>query len=249
MSNREPDDELLAAALAGAHDCPPLEDLERLLNEGAPVPFKRHFDACAHCQAELQMLRSFTSNQVAEHERAAVDSIVARLKDRSSAVAPQRTAAIDKRQPWWKRVLAVRWLSPATAALAVAMVVAGVTIELHRGRQPSLDNAAGGTEVLRSSAIAILSPIGDVREKPAEIRWEAAPNAARYRVRITEVDDTELWSEETLAPRIDLPPRVEKLIVPAKTLLIRIAAFDAAGSKVAESETVRFRLLQNVYTH
>ena len=94
-----------------------------------------------------------------------------------------------------------------------------------------------------------MSPIGDLREKPAEIRWEAAPNATRYRVRITEVDRTELWSQETTTPRVDLPTSVQDLIVPAKTLLIQIAAFEANGGKVAESETVRFRLLQNLYTH
>jgi hypothetical protein len=247
MPNREPDDELLAAALAGAHDCPPLEDLERLLNEAAPAPLQRHVDACSHCQTELQLLRSFTSNRVAESERAAVDAIAARLRTGSAAVSSVR-GAVDTDQSWWKRLLAVRWLTPATAALAVALVVAGVTIELRRGRRPALDTATGGAEVLRSSAIAVLSPIGDVREKPAEIRWEAVSNAARYRVTIMEVDHTELWSVETPAPRTDLPDGMKNLIVPAKTLLIQIAAFDAVGNRMAESETVRFRLLQNVYT-
>jgi hypothetical protein len=248
MPNRKPDDELLAAALAGARDCPPLADLERLLNEGAPGSLKRHVDACPHCQTELQMLRSFTSNEVAEHERAAVDSIAARLRARPAAVSTVRGAA-EKDHSWRQRLLALRWLTPAAAALAVVLVVTGVTIEMRRGRQPSLDTATSGTEVLRSSAIAVLSPIGDIRQKPAEIRWEAAPNAARYRVRVMEVDGTELWSKETPTPRIDLPPAVETFIVPAKTLLIQVAAFDAAGGKVAESETVRFRLSQDVPTH
>jgi len=248
MPNHGPDDELLAAALAGAHDCPPLEDLERLINDGAPAPLKRHVETCSHCQTELQMLRAFTSNQVAERERAAVDSIAARLRARSTAISNVQRA-IEEDHSWWKRILAVRWLTPATAALAIALVAAGVAIELRRARQPSLDTASGGSEVLRSSAIAILSPIGDVREKPTEIRWEAAPNAARYRIRIMEVDRAELWSDETPTPRIDLPSSVENLIVPAKTLLIQIAAFDATGRKIAEAEAVRFRLLQNVYTH
>jgi len=247
MSNRKPDDELLAAALAGARDCPPLEELERLLTEGAPGSLKQHVDGCAHCQTELQMLRSFTSDEVAEHERAAVDSIASRLRAGSTAIPAVRT--VEVRHSWWKRILAVRWLTPATAALALAMVVAGVAIELRRGRQPSLDTAIGGSEVLRSSAIAVLSPIGDVREKPAEIRWEAAPNATRYRVRIMEVNRTEVWGQETTAPRVDLPASVRYLIVPAKTLLIQITAFGANGGKVAESEMVRFRLLQNLYTH
>jgi hypothetical protein len=64
-----------------------------------------------------------------------------------------------------------------------------------------------------------------------------------------EVDRAELWNSQTATSRIDLPGSVEALIVPAKTLLVQVAAFDAAGSKIAESEPVRFRLLQNLYTH
>jgi hypothetical protein len=248
MPNRGPDDELLKAALSGADDCPPLEELERLLNEGAPVPLKRHVDGCFHCQTELQMLRAFTSNEVAEHERAAVDSISARLRARSILTSTLHQA-IDEHRSWWTRILAVRWLTPATAALALALVVTGVTIELRQGRQPRLDTTVGGADVLRSSAFAVLSPVGDVKEKPAEIRWEPSPNATRYRVQIMEVDHRQLWSIETATPRIDLPASVEDLIVPTKTLLIQIGAFDASGNKVAESEIARFKLLQSIHTH
>ena len=246
MPNRGPDDELLAAALAGAHDCPPLEQLERLCNDEAPEPLKRHVEGCPHCQTELQMLRSFSSGEVADHEKTAVDSIVARLKAKSSA--ERRPAGVEHRSFWWNGILAVRWLTPAAAALAVVLVAAGVVIEMRQGRRPALETTVGGADVFRSSAIAILSPIGDVREKPAEIRWQAAQNAARYQVKIMEVDRAELWRAETATARIDLPPSVESLIVPAKTLLIQIGAFDATGRKIAESEIVRFRLLQNVYT-
>jgi hypothetical protein len=194
------------------------------------------------------MLRAFTSNEVAEHERAAVETIAARLRTISTPT-PTVHRAIEEHRSWWTRILAVRWLTPATAALVLALVVAGVTIELRQGRQPRLDTTVGGAEVLRSSAFAVLSPVGDVKEKPADIRWEAAPNAARYRVQIMEVDHKNLWSIETATPRIDLPVAVEDLIVPAKTLLIQIAAFDANGNKLAESEIVRFRLLQSIHTH
>jgi hypothetical protein len=195
------------------------------------------------------MLRSFTSNEIAEHEKPAVNAIAARLKARSTTSATNETVAVESRQSWWKRAFEVRWLSPATATLAIALVVAGVAIELRRGRQPAIDIGTGTTEVLRSSAITILSPIGDLREKPTEIRWEAVPNAVRYRVQIMEVDRAELWSADATSPRVGLPATVETLIVPSKTLLVQVAAFGASGRKVAESATTRFRLLQNVHTH
>ena len=249
MPNREPDDQLLSKALGPSDNCPPLEDLERLLQEGAPIALQRHVQGCPHCRTELHMLRSFTSNEIAEGEKQAVNAIAARLKGRSTPGATNETVAIESRPSWWKRAFEVRWLSPAAATLAIALVVAGVAIELRRGRQPAIDIGTGTTEVLRSSAIRILSPVGDQREKPAEISWEVVPNAVRYRVQIMEVDRAEVWSADATSPRITLPPAVETLIVPSKTLLIQIAAFGASGQKIAESETVRFRLLQKVYTH
>jgi hypothetical protein len=195
------------------------------------------------------MLRSFTSTEIAEDEKPAVNAIAARLKVRASTNATNETVAVESRQSWWKRAFEVRWLSPAAATLAIALVAAGVAIELRRGTQPAIDIGKGTTQVMRSSAITILSPIGDLREKPAEIRWEAVPNAVRYRVQIMAVDRAELWSADANSPRIALPPAVETSIVPSKTLLVQIAAFGASGQKIAESETVRFRLLQKVYTH
>jgi hypothetical protein len=248
MPNRGHDDELLKAALSATRECPPPEELERFLDEGAPLSLRRHVDACPHCQTELQLLREFTSDEVAEHEGSAVDSIVGRLRARSTSTSTVHQATEEHRS-WWTRILAVRWLTPASAGLALALVVAGVTIELHQARQPRLDTTVGAIDVLRSSVFAILSPVGDVEEKPVEIRWEAVPNTARYRVQIMEVDHKDLWSVEAATPRIDLPTSVENLIVPAKTLLIQIAAFDANGNKVAQSETVGFRLLQSIHTH
>jgi hypothetical protein len=195
------------------------------------------------------MLRSFTSNEIAEHEKRAVNVIAARLKTRPPTHRNEGRAAGESHHPWWKRMPEVRWLSPAAATLAIALVVFGVAIEVRRGRQPTIDVVTGTTEVLRSSAIAILSPIGDLRERPTEIRWEAVPNAVKYQVRIMEVDRADLWSSDATSPRIGLPASVETLIVPSKTLLVQVAAFGPSGQKIAQSETVRFRLLQKVYTH
>jgi hypothetical protein len=195
------------------------------------------------------MLRSFTSDQIAEHEKGAVNAIAARLKTRPPIHRKEERAVLESRRTWWKRMLDVRWLSPTAATLAIALVVFGVAIEVRRGRQPALDIGPRGVEILRSSTIAILSPSGDLREKPTEIRWEAAPNAVRYRVRIMEVDRADLWSTDTTSPWIRLPASAQTLIVPSKTLLVQVAAFDASGRKIAESETTRFRLLQNVHTH
>ncbi len=249
MPNRESDDELIVRALRGVNDCPPLEELERLLEKGRSdaVQLQQHVDGCSHCQTELQMLRSFTSNEVEPQEAQAVATIAARLKSRPSGIVAAHSAVLEHRS-WWKSMVAMPWLTPVAAMAALLLVAAGVGLQL-RQRQPRLDTHISGPEILRSSSIAILSPIGDVREKPSNILWEAAPNAARYRVRLMEVDRVELWSADTTGARIELPAGAEAFIVPAKTLLIQVAAFDATGTKIAESEPARFRFLQKLYTH
>lgn len=247
MPNRKPDEEILAAALTGSADCPPVEELERLLVEEAPISLKQHAEACAHCRTELALLRSFESNRVSAEEKASVDLITARLKQRSGEIIAPR-AAVEEHQPWWKEAFTMRWMTPAAAALAIVLVGAGVVLEMRQNRQPAL-TGTGGTEILRSPTIAILSPVGDLHEKPAEIRWEAAQRAVRYRVRILGVDRQELWSGETASNNIALPPNAKALIVPMKTLLIQVGAYDEGASKIAESEAIRFRLLQSLYTH
>ena len=46
---------------------------------------------------------------------------------------------------------------------------------------------------LRSGNFAVLSPVGDVQERPAEIRWERVQSVASYQVRLLEVDRSEVW--------------------------------------------------------
>ena len=64
----------------------------------------------------------------------------------------------------------------------------------------------------------------------------------RYEARLLEVDGAEL--AETAENRIELPAAVRARVVPAKTLLCQVLAFDASGHRVGQSETVRFRLVQ-----
>lgn len=247
MPNLRPEDELLRAALTRGPECPPVEQLEKLLERNAPAALQQHVHQCAHCQTELHMLRAFLSNEPAAQDVDAVAAIAANLKARSAEIFPRRAMPEATREPWWRNLLAVRWLSPVAAAAAVLLVAAGITIQL-RQRQPALESPAGGQEVLRSAAIAVLSPTGDLSEKPHEIRWDAVANAARYSVRVMEVDRAPVWNVDTTDTQVQLPPNVQAVIVPAKTLLVQVTALDAEGRKIAESETVRFRLLQKLYS-
>ncbi|HXB75563.1 MAG TPA: hypothetical protein VNY05_45440 [Candidatus Acidoferrales bacterium] len=237
-------------ALKPGGDCLPESDLETLLGEFAPEDLVRHIENCPHCRTELNMLRSFHSNEIPAGDTAAVRAIAERLHANSAEIFGRTVAP-----PWWKRLFTTpwftkAWLGPAAWTAAALLVVAGAAIQWRHTGAPSLNPVTdAGREVLRSSTIAVLAPAGDLREAPLEVRWESAPAATRYQVRLLEVDHTELWKAEVSDTHTAIPPEVRARIVPAKTLLCEVSAFDSAGRKVAQSEAVRFRFSQNVYPH
>jgi hypothetical protein len=106
-----------------------------------------------------------------------------------------------------------------------------------------------GQEVLRSGSFALLSPAGDLQERPKQIVWEKISQASSYQVRLLAVDGSEIWKATTADTRIELPAAVREQIVPAKTLLAEIAAFDSSGAQVGATGQVRFRLLPKAPGH
>ena len=241
------EEKVLRAALSGGGECPPVEQLEQLLGGAAPAhpDLAPHVEACPHCQTELSLLREFQSGAVRESEAKPVRLITERLRARSAAILPAPSSVDD---PWWKSLWTARWLSPVALAAAAVLIFIAVGVQ-WRQTAPSLRApAASEQEVLRSNTLVVLSPSGDIQQPPVELRWQPAPGAVKYRVRLLEVDHTELWSTETTADHTDLPSQTQGQIVPHKTLLWEVSAIDGSGRIVAESNSVRFRLLQNVYT-
>jgi hypothetical protein len=87
-----------------------------------------------------------------------------------------------------------------------------------------------------------LDPTGDLTKAPAALRWQAMSGAKRYRIRVMEVDQNELWQTESGEATVSLPAAVRATIVPGKTLLWQVTALDSAGNPVAASQILRFRL-------
>lgn len=246
---RSAEQRILRAALGARHDCPRLKELELLLGDEAQIPpnVAQHAETCPHCRTELALLREFQSGTVRESEAEPVRLITERLRARSSAIipVPERTEA---REPWWRVFWTVRWLSPATLAAAAVLIFLAVGIQWRQTAPALHAPASPDQDVMRSNALVALSPNGDVSQVPTELRWQPAPAAVKYQVRLTEVDHSELWSANTAADHIDLPTQVRAQIVPRKTLLWEVSGLDASGRVVAESSSIRFRFLQNLYT-
>jgi hypothetical protein len=239
----------LRAALGAGRDCPPIERLEQWLANSTHISpdLSRHIETCSFCKTELALLRDFQSGALRESEAAPVQIITDRLRARSSAILPARPEA-ELRESWWKTLWTVPWLTPAALATAAVLIFIAVDVQ-WRNSAPALHApAAPDQEVLRSGAINIVSPTGDVQQPPNEFRWQLIRAAVKYRVRLMEVDHSELWGAETTQDHIDLPASARAHIVPLKTLRWEVSGLDSSGRVVAESNSVAFRLLQNVYT-
>jgi hypothetical protein len=241
-SERPSEREILREALRPGKNCLPVEKLELCVDAAAtPRELAQHLESCAYCRAELDLLRSFCE-PVRAGEAEAVRMVAERLH--SPRIVQSAAPA-----PWWKSIFQVRWLSPAAIAMAGVLIAIAVGIQWRHSVAPQL-HAPGQPEedVLRSGSLSVMAPAGDLQTVPDQIRWQTVPGAARYQVRLLEVDHAELWNNSTAESQLDIPPQVRSKIVPAKTLLLHVLAFDSSGRKVAESELVRFRLLQKVYT-
>jgi hypothetical protein len=247
MQNRESlTEEALRRALGPTDDCPAIEELESLASGEAIATgrWSGHLQTCGYCQTELHLLKKFllpNSGEPTQIAGKAAELLATKKKEifKRAFPAPERV-------PWWRSAFAVRRVAQASFAMAaVLLVVAAVLFFRSSTSQPQLDaRNQTGPEVLRSGNFALLSPAGDLKVRPTEIRWEQVQSAASYQVRLLEVDRSELWKGSTTADHIELPAAVQDKIVPAKTLFAEITAFDPAGKKLATTGAVRFRVIQ-----
>lgn len=236
------------AALGPGKDCPPIEELERLTSGPQPAAANvtRHLESCPYCRTELQMLHEFQRGETGQASNE-VERLAELLRARSKKIL--RQPGLIQAQvpaPRWKTAFTARRLTQVSLAMAAILVAAGIVLQFRPTHdRPSLNEPTqSGQEVVRSGRFAVLSPAGDLQAQPGEIRWEKVPRATSYRVRILEVDRSEMWKAETTEDHIALPPAVGSRIVPAKTLFCEVSALDSAGGKIGETGLVRFRLLQ-----
>jgi len=234
--------QFLTGALRPTADCPSLDDLGRFvdgaMSAGQRATVAAHVDACQTCQSEIALLHSFAATAIRDDEAAAVRDIVGVLRQREHEIFGAQAVPTIRRSLWFAIAPLRHAMSLATALLFVV-----VGYYLFNARPPSLPaNDREGGEVTRSLSVALRSPIGDQAVAPQRLEWSPVAGAARYRVRLLEVDRHELWSTETADTAADLPGPVRAQIVPAKTVQWQVTAFDAAGAPIAESSLERFRL-------
>jgi hypothetical protein len=201
-----------------------------------------HLETCSHCQTELALYQSFEAARIEPEEAGAVDEISARLRARTPAAAV--------RPRWLNMRLNMRaasWFTPAALTAAGVLVAVAIGLEMRHGAAPPL-HPLSTPQIMRSTAVTVVAPVGDLETTPAQIQWQPVPGAAQYRVRLLEVDRNELWSSMTAGHSIDLPAAIRALLVPGKTVLCEVTALNSTGATIAYSGPVRFRVLQNIHT-
>jgi hypothetical protein len=216
-----------------SEDCLPVEELVLTLEgrRGGPAQQRReeHMATCLHCASQLALLRRFESAKPSAEERADVAAIEARLRKESPA----------KVEAWWKSIWQPRILTPLSVALAAVAIV--MVIYVQKDRTPA-EPSVGGVEILRSAQVRAIGPFGDVAQAPGEFRWQAVPGANRYRVRVAEVDRTELWRTESSDTSVKVPKQLATQITPMKKLIWEVMALDGEGRTLGSSGLQSFRV-------
>ena len=128
------------------------------------------------------------------------------------------------------------------------MLAAGVVILISaefyakRPAEPPLVWHETDRDVPRAASVVALGPAGDIERPPKFIAWHGYSNAAFYRVRLMEVDRTELWRADTPGLAAPIPKEVQAKMIAGKTLLWDVTARNASGAEIASSGVQRFRV-------
>jgi hypothetical protein len=192
----------------------------------------RHLESCSYCRNELALLESFTSAEPSTMEAPAVRWIATEVRRR--VVEQTREQSLWERLTGWLPTGGPRWV-PAGAFAAIVLLI-GSGVYLMRQDRPE-----SGETVWRSASVAVIRPVGDLTAAPADFAWQGVSGARSYRVRLLEVDRTEVWSADTEATQIAIPPGIAVQLQPGRTLLWQVVAQGPAGP-IAESNLQSFHI-------
>jgi hypothetical protein len=212
------EDDILKAALAPGDQCLSLDQVGRYadgtLDRQEQRTAARHLAHCLTCQAELALMQAITAAEPAATRRRARFRL-------SSSLFPM-----------------------AAAAAVVLTLVAAGSFYLLPQRAPKLPGSVTiDSDVTRSPALAVRSPIGDQQEAPRRFEWRAVDRAVRYTVRLLEVDRREVWATSTPATAADVPSGVQAVLVPGRAFVWEVTAYDTAGRVLSESGQQSFRIV------
>ncbi|MDH3255467.1 MAG: hypothetical protein OEM62_10775 [Acidobacteriota bacterium] len=240
MIERTTIDEWLLRAYGEQGDCPPPEVFLaaewEVLGPQERKAVKDHLEHCPACAAERDLAVAFDT--ASEEMSPALEANLERLLGRLDGQEHGDQAA--------QRVLrfpaVIRLLSPRAyglAAAAMVLLVAGIVVRSMGGGAPPLPRAPV-EDATRSSTVDIVAPVGQIESFPEQLLWLQVEGALEYRVTMTEVDETPLWSATVSTPPVELPEPVRARLQESVVYFWFVEALDSAGSRIAWSEPVSF---------
>lgn len=235
----------LKSALGVTPDCLSPEQLAKLTAD--EVNGHTHLLNCARCQTELDLMREFESSKPLPGEGAAVAWISSQLEHRldeiknpARAAQSRRAGVPAERSSWFLRLISIPGFQ-VIAPMAAALAIVGSLLLLRSPKEPELQaNLGGDTAVYRSQEVQILAPQGELTKAPSMLQWKSVTGAAVYKVVITEVDQTEVWSAQTNDTFMTIPVSVIGKMRVGKPFVWKVAALDPQGVVLASSQAQRF---------
>jgi hypothetical protein len=206
--------------------------VEQLAGAQSNQAAMRHLAECSYCRNELALLESFTTAEPSMMEAPAVEWIATEVRRR--VVEQTREKSVWERLTRWLPSGGPRWV-PAGAFAAIVLLI-GSGVYLLRQERPESSET-----VWRSASVAVIRPVGDLTAAPADFAWQGVSGARSYRVRLLEVDRTEVWSADTEARQIAIPPGIAVQLQPGRTFLWQVVAQGPAGP-IAESNLQSFHI-------
>jgi len=94
--------------------------------------------------------------------------------------------------------------------------------------------------ITRSLMVEPISPAGELRTVPRELRWRPVAEATSYQAQLLRVDGSVLWQGISTGPAISLPDDVRIRLRPRVVYFWQIDAFNNEGLRLSGSERVRF---------
>jgi hypothetical protein len=237
-------EEWLRAAYADEErGCPPpeafLESVSGSLSAAETRRLHQHADRCPACAAERDLARLFDGGPETPGVPAEdLEFVISRL-EAASPVRPRPARIVPLvRTPIRRPAIRTIW---RWAAAATVILAAGLSFQLIRPGAPPLPAPPAQGGVMRGGELEAVSPVGEVPAVPSELRWVPRLGAASYRVSVSTVDDTVLWQAIVPGSPARLPAGVAGGLHRAVVYNWRVEALDAAGKRLAASESVRFR--------
>lgn len=252
MTTRETINTWLAQAYGNSSDCPPLEVYLaaewQALGPEERAAVSHHAEHCPACSAERDLAAAFDADPD-EMSPALEESFQDLLKglpghDHGSTTGSRRRGEAPSRKVVRFPSAARLFARPAFGLAAAAMVVLAVGMVLRSTivGPPTLPGVPT-EDTTRGASVEILAPIGEIQEIPSELSWHEVPGTIEYRVTVTAVDETILWTTTISRPPAVLPAPVRSEFHRAVVYFWAVEALDDSGSRVAWSEPISFKVM------